>query len=413
MLSHRHPVGAMIYNNSSLLGVPWETILKMFRRKLGAQSFPNLKEYGDNLIAYLNNADRLFPAELQKQYYLRLLETIFRGIRNAIERSCDKEVRSGRKNGPDLVREIAASVIQESLLKWRAEKDVTCFDPKVGSDLAGQVSGEVVVVRNTVFKDVKIEHAEASALQELAALVVSKDIIPPELLSGLVIAGFGDDEHLPVMQSFELGEIFLGKLKYRELPLQCIDSAQASVVQPFAQSEMVNAFLNGISPAFEIKLMRELATLIAGLPEAVIDEVPRLSRATREALKAKVLPQSLQVVRSLIDELEQHRVERHLDPILQSIAFLPKNELAHVAASLVNLNSFQKRMSIREDETVGGPIDVAVISKGDGFVWIERKHYFRPELNRHFFKNYGVQPETKESTHDAAVPAKHNGKGEA
>ena len=39
-------------------------------------------------------------------------------------------------------------------------------------------------------------------------------------------------------------------------------------------------------------------------------------------------------------------------------------------------------------ETVGGPIDVAVISKGDGFVWIKRKHYFKPELNPHFIKNY-------------------------
>jgi hypothetical protein len=38
-------------------------------------------------------------------------------------------------------------------------------------------------------------------------------------------------------------------------------------------------------------------------------------------------------------------------------------------------------------ETVGGPIDVAVISKGDGFIWIKRKHYFKPELNPHFFKN--------------------------
>jgi hypothetical protein len=41
-----------------------------------------------------------------------------------------------------------------------------------------------------------------------------------------------------------------------------------------------------------------------------------------------------------------------------------------------------------ETETVGGPVDVAVISKGDGFVWIKRKHYFRPELNPGFFSNY-------------------------
>jgi hypothetical protein len=26
--------------------------------------------------------------------------------------------------------------------------------------------------------------------------------------------------------------------------------------------------------------------------------------------------------------------------------------------------------------------------KGDGFVWIKRKHYFPPELNHQFFANY-------------------------
>jgi len=33
-------------------------------------------------------------------------------------------------------------------------------------------------------------------------------------------------------------------------------------------------------------------------------------------------------------------------------------------------------------------IDVAVISKGDGFVWIRRKHYFNQELNPHYMSKY-------------------------
>jgi len=52
-----------------------------------------------------------------------------------------------------------------------------------------------------------------------------------------------------------------------------------------------------------------------------------------------------------------------------------------------SLTSFKKKVSM-EQETVGGPIDVAVISKGDGFIWIKRKHYFKPELNQQFFANY-------------------------
>ena len=69
------------------------------------------------------------------------------------------------------------------------------------------------------------------------------------------------------------------------------------------------------------------------------------------------------------------------------MSFLPKGELAEMAESLVNLTSFKRRVTL-DVETVGGPIDVAVISKGDGFVWIKRKHYFDPEHNPHFFINY-------------------------
>lgn len=39
-------------------------------------------------------------------------------------------------------------------------------------------------------------------------------------------------------------------------------------------------------------------------------------------------------------------------------------------------------------ETVGGPVDVAVISKGDGFIWMRRKHYFSAALNPQFFSDH-------------------------
>jgi hypothetical protein len=36
-----------------------------------------------------------------------------------------------------------------------------------------------------------------------------------------------------------------------------------------------------------------------------------------------------------------------------------------------------------DTETVGGPIDVAIITKGDGFVWVKRKPKFDLQLNTH------------------------------
>ena len=68
-----------------------------------------------------------------------------------------------------------------------------------------------------------------------------------------------------------------------------------------------------------------------------------------------------------------------------------------MAEALVNLTALKRRVS-DEMETVGGPIDVAVISKGDGFVWIRRQHYFDPDLNHITMAN--DRPRERRNQHD-------------
>ena len=77
----------------------------------------------------------------------------------------------------------------------------------------------------------------------------------------------------------------------------------------------------------------------------------------------------------------------YTDPLINTIASLSKEDMANLAKSLVELTSLVRRMSPSE-ETVGGPIDVAIVSKGDGFVWLNRKLYFDPKLNTNFINNY-------------------------
>jgi hypothetical protein len=79
------------------------------------------------------------------------------------------------------------------------------------------------------------------------------------------------------------------------------------------------------------------------------------------------------------------------------VEFMPKPELAKMAEALVELTSIKRRVT-RGMETVGGPIDVAVISQSEGFVWIRRKHYFPAELNSRYFSRLNRKSfESKES----------------
>jgi hypothetical protein len=70
------------------------------------------------------------------------------------------------------------------------------------------------------------------------------------------------------------------------------------------------------------------------------------------------------------------------------IALMPKVELIELAEALVSITAIERKAT-SDEGTVGGPVDVAFISKHEGFVWIKRKHYFKPDLNpRYFWRKY-------------------------
>ena len=75
----------------------------------------------------------------------------------------------------------------------------------------------------------------------------------------------------------------------------------------------------------------------------------------------------------------------NVDPILNSVQLIPLPEMAFLAESLVNITSLKRTFALDgNQQTVGGPTDVAVLSKGDGFVWIKRKLYFDNQINPNY-----------------------------
>ncbi|MHB1628970.1 MAG: hypothetical protein ACYCVB_11475 [Bacilli bacterium] len=129
--------------------------------------------------------------------------------------------------------------------------------------------------------------------------------------------------------------------------------------------------------------------------EQIFREYPRLlyesiSSAIGKSdimLKGALEKQSMAIYKQLTRDIRNFRRSTFVNGTLNAVSVLPKDELAEMAESLINLTSLRRRMS-PDAETVGGPVDVAVISKGDGLIWMRRKHYFKSELNYAFFGNY-------------------------
>ena len=48
-------------------------------------------------------------------------------------------------------------------------------------------------------------------------------------------------------------------------------------------------------------------------------------------------------------------------------------DLAELARTLVNLTSIKRRYSMNQEETVGGEINVVILSKADGYIEVNKK----------------------------------------
>jgi hypothetical protein len=48
-------VGVMVYGNGSHCGLPWEVLIKQYRKKLGKSTFPKLTDYSADFLKFLDD----------------------------------------------------------------------------------------------------------------------------------------------------------------------------------------------------------------------------------------------------------------------------------------------------------------------------------------------------------------------
>lgn len=105
-LSKYHPVGIMIFDNAELMGLPWETIIKIYRSKLGKKRFATLKQYADHFLDFFNDNSALFPKGLQEKYYENILQDYYSQIREFALQECDAYIKQHGQVEDEKVTEI-------------------------------------------------------------------------------------------------------------------------------------------------------------------------------------------------------------------------------------------------------------------------------------------------------------------
>ena len=77
--------------------------------------------------------------------------------------------------------------------------------------------------------------------------------------------------------------------------------------------------------------------------------------------------------KELTNYMRDEILQGYDQPFMGAVSALPLQNLAQMAEALVNLTAFLIRMTVSQNETVAEPINVALLTKRDGFIWVKHK----------------------------------------
>jgi len=392
-LSKYHPVGIAIYSQASINRVPWEIIIKEYRRQLGKDSFPTVREYFEDFVKFINSsAAFFFDQSTQESFLLGQIKWVIKEIVGNTFKSIGENPQKFDLDDASNRKRLSDSIILE-LKRLNAEINSDkslVVDELIGLDefikeykekvisISSEASNLLVTLRlfeNSKFVD--------GLLLFFHSLINTNNV--DKAYTGLVFVGYGEKELFPSCFPIKCYYVFRNKLKYvldDEWNFQIGDKRE-SAIATFAQTDVMNTILMGVDSKLEDLFYENTVNLVNDISRKIKENLSNpeiIDEVINEKVKDDLFFEYINLMRG-------YQQENYITPLLSSLATISKEDLAEMAESLVYLTYLKRRMT-NEEESVGGPVDVAVISKGDGFVWIKRKHYFDPKLNQPFLNDY-------------------------
>ena len=386
------PIGIMVYNSPELNGVPVESIVKMHRDRVCNQHFPNVFEFA---TAFLNYLEKLEAPDVTITHNIQALASgkLFQ-LRNTLRATTDEFYRSlsagEREIAPDQMAEELESdhliIVNAELSCLTAMSNPEWATGLTTTDVQSMHGYDIDQLITWIFDGTFVSGDVTKRLSEIAALALIKEF-QRDNLTGLVFAGFGENEIFPSLIGYEIYGLVAGRLKFSVTHKYDIDrklEPDAAVI-PFAQQEMVDRFMYGLDQEF----LTLCGTFFAGALTNLKGHLAALVTDADDPMKAAIPP----AIDAILNEFNGTVVPDHLTrsrtQLSDMVRSMPKQELAALSESLVHITSLKRKFSAGA-ESVGGPIDVAMITRAEGFVWVKRKHYFDPSLNPRFFsRRYG------------------------
>ncbi len=370
-LGPHNDIAVMIYGAAEFSGFPWETIIKTFRVERAFVEFDTVEDCATDLVGFLRD-NRFVADEVSERaqwgLILDQIEEIKRDLPEYKSKTEFRKVLSDacRKRAQKLQQDFVEIDCAPTLKQF---SDL-CSDKIIGP-FAREVFSEVITAR--LLKDL------TAAIYEFYRRNVESDFS-----TGVVVAGYGKKEFFGSVLTYTVDgkdELCVRQWRSFELNTNAADQRKTAII-PFAQKDMFQLFMEGIAARHVTFLNVLLKEMLDSKSDGLVNSyvIDPDARVVEAALQRK---DNETILKKFREEFRDYRYRKVIEPIIDVVRALPKEDMADMAHALVELTSLRRKVG-PSLESVGGPVDVAVITKSDGLIWIKRKHYFDVKNNQDF-----------------------------
>ena len=381
-LSRVAPVGMIVYANATLMNVPMEIIVKQYKKQLGNKVFPLMGDYVADFLKFLEDQAHFFRFDVdinEKSYIFRIFSDLMQGLLIDYQNHLLPAQIGGNPLDENCLQRIATDTVNETI-------GFVDRQPKRGDyNYAQYVKDHYLkVFIDSVKNDPNLKWLNDEQIQILCekSCELYDSSFERSGYVGIAVAGYGENEIYPHLIHLHISGMINSTLRYNEVENVEISETRPASIAPFAQTDVMQTFLFGINDNF-------INDLSVEIPRQIDECISSVDDCFVAGKKSVVQAQMKSVTSSIIHHMTETANNNYLKPIIQSVSSLPIEELALLAESMINITSLRRKVAIDSNiGTVGGPIDVSIISKGDGFIWLKRKHYFEKKYNPQYFYSH-------------------------
>jgi len=367
-LSDEHPIGVMIYDNVEFMGTPWELIFNLYRKERGNMACHSVQEYAEMFIGFLKDNDFFSSDESRETYLLQEIPAFYNLVKNEVSELMEKEGFS--IDDSQAIREKVKDVIDE-IIGICKETEI-CPDFENYSEKEFSKTSKLYI--DSLMEACGDDHLPTDMRKEWQHAIFmhlcSNNFID-NLGTGVVFIGYGDQDIFPSVFPTVIGGAIDNRLRYF-FNLERADKItheNSACILPFAQGDVMITMMKGIAPDMYTAITEEVRQLTE---KAVRQVAEKLGVSDDEKVTEAAAPVIEMTQKELEEKIDDIIMEKFTSGLVNTVEFFNVEDMVNMAESLISITNLQRHITSSE-ETVGGPIDVAVITKTDGFKWVKQK----------------------------------------